>query len=440
MSTCSVPTEDALKQVVAVVPPSRSTWFAVAWGGALAVLDQAVVSGTNFLTVVLVGRACGQEELGYYSLGVTILVLLASLQESLVTAPYTVFRERLRGWRRDQYAGRVLVQQAVLALLAAAGLALVAGAFGGVHDEMAWVVAAVVPMVLLRDFCRKLGFVHGRIGGALALDFAIAAIQLSLLAWLASIGQLTASIAFAVVGIVCGTTALACMVLTRSEFALHRRRVGREVGRHWEFGRWVAAGQMVGVAHGYAVHWLLVLMIGPSATGTFAACLAIALLSNPFYLGMGNLLGPWTARARAEGGRVAVRRVVTTAALLLFAVMGLFCLAVALVGSSMMGLLYGDGYAGHGFALTALTAAFAVTSAGMAADHGLRALGRPRVAFTGSLIGLAVTIASGVLLVPHWGIGGAAFGYLLGSTASAAVRLGAFFKLSSIDAIGGRGC
>ena len=435
MSTCPEITLDEVK--LAAPALKRTGWFAVARGGALAVLDQAVVSGTNFLTVVLVGRACGQEELGYYSLGVTILVLLASIQESLVTAPYTVFRERLRGWRRDQYAGRVLVQQSILALAAAAGIAAIAAAFGGVHGEMAWVVAAVVPPVLLRDFCRRLGFVHGRIGGALALDLAVAAIQLGTLAWLANLGQLTASVTFAVVGIVCGAVAIACMFLSRSDFHLQRRRVGREVGRHWEFGRWVAAGQMVGVAHGYAVHWLLVLMIGPSATGAFAACLAIALLSNPFYLGMGNLLGPWTARARADGGKAAVRRVVTQSALFLVAVMGAFCAFVAVFGSSLMEVLYGDGFSGHGFALTALAAAFAVTSAGMAADHGLRALSRPRVAFTGSLIGLLVTITVGAILVSHWGIAGAAFGYLMGTIASAAVRLSAFFKLSAEGSSGG---
>ena len=417
--------------------PSRADRFAVVRGGLLAVFDQAAVSGTSFLIVVLVGRACGQEELGYYSLGVTILVLLASAQESLVTAPYTVFRERLRGRRRAEYAARVLLQQGALALLAAAGLAAIAALSGGVCGSVAWVVAVVAPPVLLRDFCRRLGFVHQRIAGTLGLDLVIGIVQLAALAWLAWRGWLTASVAFATVGLVGGAVAAIALLLTRREFAFRPRRPGRDVGRHWEFGRWVAAGQVVGVVHGYAVHWLLVLMIGPSATGAFAACLAVALLSNPFYLAMANLLGPWIARARTEGGRAAVRRAVGRSALFLVAVMGAFCGVVAVAGSSMMRLLYGDGYAGHGFTLTALAAAFAVTPVGMAADHGLRALGRPRVAFTGSLIGLLVTIAVGALLIPHWGIAGAACSYLAGTIASAAVRLTAFLRLSASDARSG---
>ena len=283
-----------------------------------------------------------------------------------------MFRARLRGRRRDEYAGRVLVQQSALALFAATGLALAAALCGGVRGELAWVVAAVVPLVLLREFCRRLGFAHDRIAGVLALDLAVAALQLGALAWLTYRGWLTASLAFAAVGLVCGGVALVCLVLGRGDLALRRRRVGREVGRHWTFGRWVAAGQLVGVVHGYTIHWLLVLMIGPAATGAFTACLTVLLLSNPFVLALGNLLGPWTARARAEGGGAVVE------------------------------LLYGPGYAGHEVTLTALAVAFAAAPAGISADHGLRALGRPRVAFTGSVIGLAVTTTGAALLIHTW--------------------------------------
>ena len=422
---------------VAEVPPAagpeRPAWHAAARGGLLAILDQAAVSGTNFLTVVLVGRACGEEELGYYSLGVAILVLLACAQESLITAPYTAFRERLRGRRRDEYAGRVLVQQLVLAVAAAVGLELVGLLSGGVHGDLGWVVAAVTVPSLLREFCRRLGFVHRRIGGVLALDLGIAAVQLGLLAWLASQGWLTASVAFAVVGVVCGTGAVVALLLSRADFAVRKRRVGREVGRHWRFGRWVAAGQLVGTAHGYAIHWLLALMVGPAATGTFAACLAVVMLSNPFNIAMGNLLGPRTARARAEGGRPAVRRVVFRAALFLVAAMGSFCVAVSVGGDAVLRLVYGDSFAGHTFTLTALAAVATVTSAGMAADHGLRALGRPRAAFAGSLAGFVTTTAVVVMLVPEWGTVGAAWGYLAGTAASAALRMAAFLKLSAPD-------
>src|SRR5947209_1727352 len=58
--------------------------------GALAMLDQAAVSGTSFLTTVLIGRWCGAGELGAYSLGFSLLVAWAGAQESLIALPYTL--------------------------------------------------------------------------------------------------------------------------------------------------------------------------------------------------------------------------------------------------------------------------------------------------------------------------------------------------------------
>lgn len=419
-------------------PPARPGRFAGARSGVLALLDQAVVSGTNFLTIVLVGRTCGQEQLGFYSLGFTVLVLVAAAQESLITAPYTVFRERVGGRDRAEYAGSVLAQQVGLAVLAAVGLAAAAALAGSRLGPVGWAVAVAVPAALLRDFCRRFAFADLRMAGALALDLAVAGLQLGTLAWLASAGRLTAVTAFAAVGGGCGAVGLAGLYLARDGFALRPERLGRDADRHWAFGRWVAAGQMVGVAHAYAVHWLLAAMAGPAETGAFAACLAVITLSNPFFLGVSNLLGPRAARARAAGGRGEVRRVVGRAAALLAAGMGGFALAIEAAGGPLLRVLYGAGYTGHAVTLGLLGAALVVAGPGMAADHGLRALERPRAVFSGSLIGLAVTAAATVALVPVWGVDGAACGYLLGAAASAAVRVAAFLRVSADGADEGR--
>ena len=81
---------------------------------ALALLDQAVVSGANFTIAVLVGRLCGLAELGAFALGGTILVFAAAVQEALIASPYTVFVQRLDGRTRGLYARSVLQQSGLL--------------------------------------------------------------------------------------------------------------------------------------------------------------------------------------------------------------------------------------------------------------------------------------------------------------------------------------
>ena len=73
-------------------------------------VDQGVVSAARFVTNVVIGRACGKEELGLYALGFSVLLLVVCAQESLVTTPYTVFGNRLRGRRRAVRAASALLQ------------------------------------------------------------------------------------------------------------------------------------------------------------------------------------------------------------------------------------------------------------------------------------------------------------------------------------------
>src|SRR5206468_7134306 len=94
----------------------------------LAVLDQAVVSGTSFVTTILLWQWCGPGELGVYSLGFSLLVTWGCVQEALVALPYTIYRHRPLQGTPAEYAGSVLVHQGLLSALALLTLAAVGGA------------------------------------------------------------------------------------------------------------------------------------------------------------------------------------------------------------------------------------------------------------------------------------------------------------------------
>src|SRR5436305_6675800 len=113
------------------VPRSRpaGVWARLLRGASgkdvLAVLDQAVVSGTSFVTTILLWRYCGPGELGVYYLGFTLLVTWGCVQESLIALPYTLFRHRPLQGTPAEYAGSVLIHQGLLSALALVSLAVV---------------------------------------------------------------------------------------------------------------------------------------------------------------------------------------------------------------------------------------------------------------------------------------------------------------------------
>src|SRR6266480_3797442 len=71
----------------------------------LALIDCVIVGGVNFLTILLLGRIAGPEDLGKFALVMTVYYLLLAVQEALITMPYTVFGVRLKHVRQLQYSG-----------------------------------------------------------------------------------------------------------------------------------------------------------------------------------------------------------------------------------------------------------------------------------------------------------------------------------------------
>ena len=46
----------------------------------LSILDQALVSGTSFVTSVILGRCAGREDLGIYYLALSVILFVRGLQ------------------------------------------------------------------------------------------------------------------------------------------------------------------------------------------------------------------------------------------------------------------------------------------------------------------------------------------------------------------------
>ena len=96
--------------------------------GILAVLDQGLIAGSNFLVGVLLARWLAPEQYGAYALAFSIFLLLFQIYHSFVLEPMSVFggseyRDCLRG-----YLGQLLWLHLAIALFVFLALGLSAGA------------------------------------------------------------------------------------------------------------------------------------------------------------------------------------------------------------------------------------------------------------------------------------------------------------------------
>lgn len=410
----------------AALPLWRKAWALGTSRPVLSIADQGVVSAGNLLSVVIITRVCTQAEYGLYALAFTLVVAFAIAQQSLITEAYKVFVHRVEGEARRRYTGSTLLHQMVFALVATVGLggAALAGALGGGDGAVAGVLAplaAVMGLILVKEYARQINFALLRPGQALCLDGAVAGVQVALLAGLAWTGNLTAATAVLALGGAAGLSGLAWLGLRWRSFAPSRAEAGTDFWKNWTFGRWIFAYGILFTASVQSYPWIINVFHGPEATGVYGACfMVVNLMTNPLVIGLGSFLGPKMAQAYALGGADALAPVVGKASMFFVVALGAFCAALFFVGGWILVLLSGEKYAGFGMVVFVLGLAQLAWAYTVPANSALYAMERSEVGFRALLFALGVTLTVGAGLVWARGPLGAAFGLLAGNIAACA--------------------
>jgi len=402
--------------------------------------DQAVVSGTSFATTIAVGRWCAQEQLGLYCLGFSLAVMVLTALQSLVTVPYTVYSQRLHGGAQRHYAGGVLLQAGVLGLVTAAAVLGWSGVrYAGWGPQplspVLAAVASVMVWIVLREFARRHCMAHLNVFGALGIDASIALVHLSCLGLLAWSGRLSAVTGLLSLGGACAVVVAAWWTVSRGGFTFDRAELLPAWRRNWRMGRWIFAGQMVGnMISDVLLVWLVAAVLGAVQAGVFAAAVTVVNFSNPFLLGMSQVLNPRIARAFARESRRDFRRVVVRSAWVLGGAMALFGLLVFVGGGWAMDFIYRGKYPGCETLASLLAVTAWVHALWICPGMGLCALDRAELNFRAALAGLAVTgVATGVLVTPY-GLVGVAGGMLAGQIVVASITWLCFTRFAGGEA------
>jgi O-antigen/teichoic acid export membrane protein len=401
--------------------------------GILSLVDQGVVSATNFLTGVIIARACSKEELGLYMLGFSLILLVTDLQMSLIATPYMVYAPRLKDDAHALYTGSTLIHQLALCFLIV--LALTGGVIVIRHGvgprglgPVLWALVGVIAFIMLREYARRTCFACLKVKRALLLDTCIAVGQIGGLLLLAYFGLLSAGRAYWVIGFVCGIAALGWLWSERSFYRLEISESLADLKKNWIFGKWVFASGLVWAVSMNLYPWLLAVFHGTASTGVWAACLGVVALGNPAVLGVLNFLGPKIAHVYAQEGARALRRFVLRASVAFALPMLLFGLAMIFRGGRVVTLLYGHQYAGNGLVVAILAFNLAVSAVAFSFSRALLAIERADVDFLVSFVALFIMLTLGLWLVRSFGIPGAALGMLIANTAASGVRAFAFMR------------
>jgi O-antigen/teichoic acid export membrane protein len=396
--------------------------------------DQAVASATNFVTGVIIARGCSKEEFGLYMLGFTLILLITDFQTSLITTPYMVYAPRLKGRAHALYTGSTLIHQLAFCLVAM--FALVCAAFvitigfgpRGLAPVL-WALVAVIGLISLREFARRVCFARLKLITAFLFDTSVALVQVGGLLILGHLDLLSASRAYWVIGSACGIAALWWLWSDRKFRHPQITESLADLKKNWTFGKWVFASGVVWTVSMNLYPWLLAYFHDTASAGVWAACLGVVSVGNPALLGVQNLVGPKIAHKYAAEGPKELRRFVLKISAVLALPVSLLCLVLMFWGGRLVALLYGHQYTGNGLVVAILALNLFVTVEAFSFSRALFAIERADLDFRVNFAALFIMAACGPWLARALGPLGAAIGLMGATLVTAGVRAGAFLRL-----------
>lgn len=413
-----------------LVPPREKVFHP----GIISLADQAVASATNFLTGIIIARACTKDELGLYMLGLSLIVMMTDFQTSLITTPYMVYAPRLKGRAHALYTGSTLIHQlafCLFAMVGVAGGAMVVNRGLGPQGlgPVLGALSVVIALIMLREHARRVSFARLRLVTAFLFDTFIAVGQISGLLLLARFGLLSAIHAFWLIGAVCGIAVVGWLWSDRECYHPQIEESLADLKKNWKFGKWVFASGLIWALSMNLYPWLLAYFHGTASTGVWAACVGVVSVGNPALLGIQNFVGPKIAHDYAASGAKALRRSVLKITAIISLPVSVLSLVLIVWGGRLIALLYGRQYTGNSLVVAILALNFLVYTAGFAFSRALMAIERADLDFLLNFAALFIMVTMGLWLVRAFGPLGAAIGLLAATFATSVVRAGVFMRL-----------
>ena len=416
-------------QPVLLEPGHRKTLLprVVAWAMkvGLAILDQGLISGSNFLIGILLARWLLPASYGAYALAFGVFILLTMLYGSLLLEPMGVFggstyRHCLRGYLRSLlwiHLATTLVIIAVLGLAVAATRALQLP--DGLPGALAGVTVAA-PCILLfwlarRSFYLELSPARAVIGSALYCTLVLGG--LSVAYWRGILSPFAAFLLMGLGALVTGAYLLARLrpELSPGPNAPSAREAWR---RHWSYGRWALAGNVASWVPAYVYYPLLGTLSGMARVGELRALMNFVMPLAQAQAALSMLLIPYAARTFAQDGRQGAAALTSKITLLSVGAAAAYWGLLVTLRKPVLHFLYSDKYTGIAYIVPLVAVGSIFWTAAYGSSVVLRAMESPDSIFLAFCSATVISLIVGIPATWAFGLRGAVWGINLSDVSS----------------------
>jgi O-antigen/teichoic acid export membrane protein len=380
----------------------------------LAVMDQGLISGSNFLVGILLARWLAPEAYGAYALAFSILLLLLLFYQSLMLEPMTVFGAGVYRYSLRSYFRRLLSMHGALAgaIFVVLGIACVIARYVGPPGPLSGALVGITfaaPCILLfwlarRVFYSGLSLVPAASSAGIYFVVLIAGMYLA-----RRFGLLSVASAFGLMGVSALLTSAVLLwhlrkALVRGDAVPGNSELWR---RHWGYGRWALAGVIAGWVPTYIYYPMLSSFSGMASAGELKALTNLALPLFQTYAALSMLYIPHIARMREEGTPEAILAFTGKISMMFVAGAMVYWALLLSFSSTAFHLLYNGKYTQVGYLVPLVALESILWSATCGPAIALRGIESPSSVFWARSAASFVSIAVGIVITRFYGIHGA---------------------------------
>lgn len=421
------------KMIASLTEEEKKPWTGLRrWSskGFLALLDQGLISGANFIMAILLARELLPEQYGSYALAFETLMLLCVVYGALVLEPMSVFGPSIYRNSLREYFGLLLRAHG----FAVVGMVLVLGGSAWILGQLSkgyslpsalWGVTIAAPCILLFWLARRAFYVKLSPRQAVLGAVVYSAVVLGGLLIVSDYGMLSPFVAFLLMAT--GSAATALVMLARLKPSLGPKTAGWRASevlrRHWGYGRWALAGALA-IWFSRAVFYPLVSIFrGFDDAGALKALMNFYTPVGQAFAAVSLLSLPYAARIHHKGDTGRSRRLVWKLTVIYAGGPALYWLVIILLRHPIVEHLYAGKYlgilgllpwVGLGSVLRISATAQAVT---------LRAMHSPSLVFVAYAAASLLAVLIGVPCTWAFGLRGAVVALVLSNGLAFAVML-----------------
>ena len=394
--------------------------------GGFAILDQGLISGSNFLISILLARWLIPAQYGAFSIAFSVFLLLSYVYQSLLSEPQAVFsgsayRQCLRGYLKALLSIQLVVTVFGLVLLGgSAAIAYGLGKADGFPGALAG-VAIASPCILFFWLLRRSYYMNlapARAAMGAFLYFVLVTGGLFVVYKKALISPFSAYLLMAIGALGTGLFLLSQIKKALPPDTCDAPTPAQAWRKHWEYGRWALAVSVVTWIPYYMYYPLVSMFSGMAQAGQLRAVMNLSLPLEQSYTALSILFLPYAARVCREKGIASSGPLVRRITLLFVAGAVVYWAILIPFKSVAFHILYGGKYMEVAPLIPYVAVGTTLWSAAFGPAIMLRAIESPDSIFYARVVASVLSLVVGVPATWAFGLWGVVWSVIVANIAA----------------------